>query len=312
MAYLEKAKGFDQACNWPQTLRHANIAATKLKQLKDRPVKDIDNALNLKYHALNFMGRHKQALECAKEWLCLYPTNHTHPPAIEASFAVIQSCIHNDEFFDAALYARTLWETITMSRDSHIPDNLREGFTARGAFELARALWNLAAHGDMPVEEQKEAGKETTMLARSALEIDTQLFGADSLQIAITMSTLASILDYFNDVDDDEALRLREQALSIFARVEGSLSVNVAVSLTQKGRMHNQRARRAEAAYDMERCVANLESALLHYREAARIYRFINRLEDADRAAYDAARVEENLRRLLPLTAADRAATIRG
>ena len=52
MAYLEKAKGFDQARNWPQTLHHANLSATKLKQLKDRPVEDIDKALNLKYHAL--------------------------------------------------------------------------------------------------------------------------------------------------------------------------------------------------------------------------------------------------------------------
>ena len=117
------------------------------------------------------MGKHRESLECAKEWDCLYPTNHTHPPAIIASFSLIESCGRNKEYF-ALLYSRTLWETITMSRDSHIPDNLRDEFTARGALELARALRNLAEFGDMPVEEQKEAGREAIMMARRSLEIN--------------------------------------------------------------------------------------------------------------------------------------------
>ena len=90
----------------------------------------------------------------------------------------------NKEYFDAALYARTLWETITMSRDSHIPDSKREDFTARGALELARALHQLAAHGDMPAEEQQETGKEAIMLARKALEIATQVYGAEDERVA--------------------------------------------------------------------------------------------------------------------------------
>ena len=77
-----------------------------------------------------------------------------------------------------------------MSRDSHIPDNLREDFTARGAMELARALSNLAEHGDMSAEEQQEAGKEAITLARRALEINTQRRGAESLQVAESMGTL--------------------------------------------------------------------------------------------------------------------------
>ena len=214
IANLEKAKGFDLANNWPQSLHHANIAATKLKKLKDRPVEDIDVALDLKYNAYNFMGRYREALECAKEWYCMYPTNHTHPPAIKASFAVIQGSTFNKEYFDAALYARTLWETITMSRDSHIPDNKRDDFTARGASERARALWQLAAHGDMPAEEQKETGVEAIMLARKALEINTQLYGAESERVASDMMTLASVLDYFNGVDA-EVFRLYEHAKSI-------------------------------------------------------------------------------------------------
>ena len=92
MANFEKAQGFHLEQNWPQTLRHADLAATKLKKLKDRPVEDIDEALGMKYDALNFMGRHSEALECAKEWYCLWPTKHTHPPAINASFIV---CSHS-------------------------------------------------------------------------------------------------------------------------------------------------------------------------------------------------------------------------
>ena len=48
MANLEKAKGFHREQNWPQTLYHAELAATKLKQLKDRPVEAIDDALSHK------------------------------------------------------------------------------------------------------------------------------------------------------------------------------------------------------------------------------------------------------------------------
>ena len=296
MANLEKAKGFDRENNWPQTLRHAELAATKLKQLKDRPVELIDEALNCKYNSLLLMARHREALECAKEWYCLWPTKHTHPPAIRASFAVIESCGFNKEYFDAALYARTLWETITLSRDSHIPDHLLQEFTARGAKELARALCQLAEHGGMPPEEQQVAGVEAIMLARMALKINTQLFGAMSHQVANSMGTLASILEYFNNIDDDEVLHLHEQAKTIFARVEGSSSLNVASGDFNLAIAYHNRGRRAYAANDLDRCVANLELALPRYREAARIYQAINYVDMADQAARDVVEIEIMLR----------------
>ena len=305
MANLEKAKGFEREQNWSQILRYSDLAATKLKQLKDRPVEDIDNALKLKWNALLFMARHKEALECAKEWYCIYPTNHTHPPAIRASFAVIESCLFSKEFFDALLYARTLWETITLSRDSHIPDNLRESFTARGAHELARALWQLAHSGGMPVDEQQVAGVEAIMLARRSLEINTQLFGTESDEVAADMGLLASVLDFFNDVDDDEVFRLYEQAITIYTRVYGGLSMNVATCERNWAEALKSRARRAHAADDLDRCVANLELALPRYREAARIYRAINHVENAGNAARDAVRTEEKLQQII----ASRAAT---
>ena len=303
MAHLEKAKGFDRERNYMQQLRHSDLAATKLKQLKDRPVEDIDEALSFKYTALLFMARHKEALECAKEWYCLWPTKHTHPPAIRASFTLIQSCGFNKEFFDAALYARTLWETITLSRDSHIPDHQREEFTARGAMELARALWQLAEHGGMPAEEQKEVGIEAIMLARRALEIYTQLHGAESKQVADGMGLLANVLDYFNNVDDDEFLRLHEQSKVILARVYGSSSTNVASGDFNLAAAYHNRAVRAHAAHDLDRCVANMELALPRYREAARIFRAINHVENADKAAQEVVTIEEELRQVAALRA---------
>ena len=307
MAHLAKAKVFHQERNYAQSLHHAELASTKLKQLKERPVEIIDGALSLKFHALQFMGKHKEALECSKEWYCLWPTTHTHPPAIIASFSVIESCIFNKEYFDAALYARTLWETITLSRDSHIPEHQVQEFTARGAMELARALWQLVQHGDMPPEEQQEAGVEAIMLARRALEINTRLYGTESSEVANGMTTLACILNCFNDVDDDEVPRLHEQSIAIYARLQGSSSTNVASGEYNFGEAYNKRARRAHNIHDLDRYVVNLELALSHIREATRICRDINLMDMADRGGRRAVEVEEKLRQIV----AERAAATR-
>ena len=267
-------------------------------------MEDIDKALSIQYTSLACLGRYKESLECAKEWYCMYPTSHTHPPAICASFAVIESCGFNKEFFDAALYARTLWETITMSRDSHIPDSQREDFTARGAFELARSLQRLAENGDMPPEEKQKAGEEATMLARRSLEIYTQLYGTESEPVASSMSGLAVILDYFNDVEDDEVPRLFEHSKKFFEKAHGSLSANVGASEASLGNTFKRKAQRAEVAKDLDRCVASLEISLLHYREAARIYRAINHVDIADKTIRQIVDVEKSLRQIVAKRAA--------
>ena len=143
MSNLQKADRFDRDRNYMQSLRYSEFALVKLKQLTDRPIEALDEALRCKFNALHTTGRDRQALECAQERYCLYFTSHTHPPAINASFNLIESCIHNEEYEDAALYARTTWETITLSRDSHIPDDARGWFTAQGAYYLAKAMLNL-------------------------------------------------------------------------------------------------------------------------------------------------------------------------
>ena len=301
IAHLQKAAGFNRDRNLVQILRYSELALVKLKQLHDRPIEAIDHALTYKFNALNFMGRNMEALECAKERYCLYLTEHTHPPAVDAAFAVIESCMHNREFVDAELYARTTWETITLSRDSHIPDDRRQYFTAEGAYYLASAMLNLARNGDIPPEANQAAGQEAIALARRALEIRTQLHGIESNEITTAttaMVVLADLLEYFNNVDDDEVLCLYEQSIAITARVAGTSSLTVASAKQNLAVAHYNRATRARAANDLDRELANLELALSHYREAARIYRAVNRVDRVDEAAQRVVQVEEALRQL--------------
>ena len=297
MSNLQKANGFHRDDNYVHALRYSELALVKLKQLTDRPIEALDDALRYKFGALNTMGRDREALECAQERYCMYLTSHTHPPAIRASFALIESCIHNKEFDDAALYARTTWETITLSRDGHIPDNEREWFTAQGAYYLAVVMLHLAENGDIPPEENQAVGQEAIGLARRALEIRTQLYGLEHHHhVANGMRSLADVLDYFNNVDDDdEVLRLYEQSISITARVEGRLSVNVAVGEKNLAHAYRRRAQRARAANDLDREMANLQKALPHYREAARICRAVNHVDKADAVDRCVAEVEEEI-----------------
>ena len=84
-----------------QTLHYADLALSKLKQIKDRhleTVKIIDDAFSCKFDALQMMGRDREALECAKERYTLWAMNHMRNPRMfNAAFGLIQSCIHNNE-----------------------------------------------------------------------------------------------------------------------------------------------------------------------------------------------------------------------
>jgi len=296
MSHLQKAKGFQRDRNWMQTLRYSDLALVKLKKLNDRPIEEIDDALRCKFSALNLMGRNRDALECAKERYCMYLTCHTHPPAIDASFYLIESCIHNKEYEDAELYARTTWETITLSNDSHIPDNQREYFTATGAYYLAKAMLHLAQSLDIPPEANRTAGQEAIGLAGRALEINTQLHGTEDQNVAGAMRLLADALNYFNNVDDVEVLRLFEQSNAITARVEGSSSTNVGAGKTNLAMMYQNKADRARAVNDVDREMANLELALPLLVDAARIFRAANRVDRIDDAEKGVIQVEDRLR----------------
>ena len=115
MAHLHKAKGFKRDRNWVQSLRYSELALVKLKQLNDRPIGAIDDALVGKFNALNYMGHDREALECAKELYCLYLTKHTRPPAIRAAFSLIQRRIRRCR----TLCPHHLGDQHTKSRQPH-------------------------------------------------------------------------------------------------------------------------------------------------------------------------------------------------
>ena len=307
-ANLDKAEGFYGERNYVQTLRFANLAATKLRQLKDRrleTVQLINDALECKYYALNFMGRHREAKECAEERYTLWAMNQMrNPGSIKAAFGLIESCILNKNYEDAEHYARHAMFMINDMADNFIPADQRSLFLADASYYLAQAIRGLAEAGGIPPEEKQKAGEEAIELARQALKLHTQLYGTEHADVTNDMTILADSLDHFNNVDDDEVLRLYEQAIAIYSRVQGSSSPNVAVSENNLAISYRSRARRAMAANDPDRCIANLELRLHHLREALRIYRAINHVDSAETALRDIAETEKNLRRVRAAAAA--------
>ena len=301
-ANLAKAQGFDRGGNWVQALRYAELAATKLKQLKDRrleTVVDISNALVCKFNALNFTARNREAMECAEERYTLWAMNQMrNPGSIYAAFALIESCLHNQEWEDAERYARHAMFMINGMADNFIPADERPRFLAEGSYYLASAILRLAENGDIPTDEKKKAGEEAIASARQAIENHTRGFGTGHFKVAGAMNILADVLDYFNNVNDDEILRLREQSIAIYSREQGSSSVNVAACERNLGNAYQNRAMRAQDANDLDRSMANLELALPHYREAVRIFRVSNHVDGANIALRDIANVEENIRRI--------------
>ena len=301
-ANLAKAESFDRESNYVQSLRFANLAATKLKQLKDRrleTVEFINDAMVCKFNALNFMGRYKEAMACAEERYTLWAMNQMrNPGSIYAAFGLIQSCLHNNEFEDAEHYARHAMFMINDMTDNFIPSDQRPKFLAEGSYYLSRAIRRLAQAGGIPPAEKQKAGEEAIELARQALKLHTQVCGAESTEVAADIIVLADALDYFNDVGDDEILRLIEQSTAFYSRVEGSSSSNVAACKNQLGGVYSSRAKRAVAVNDLDRCLANLEMALPHFREAVLIYGTNNHVDKANNALRNITRTEENMRQV--------------
>ena len=299
MGHLTKAQGFFDQKNWPQCLRYSDLALAKLKKLKDLPIEAINDVLTGKCIALNGLNRYRDALECAKERYCLtHLTNYTHPHAIEASFRLIELCIVNGEYFDAELYARVLWETLTLSKNISITDDQLQLYIARAAHELAKTSTMLAKKGGIKQEKLQAAGKEAMTLARKALEMKTQQHGLEHVEVATSMNTLSDVLSFFNEVGDDEIPRLLEQSIAIYARLQGRISANVAAGEFFLATVYHERAKRAEFGDFMEKHATNWELSLPHYREASRIYRALNYVEKADSVAREADSVEEILQNL--------------
>ena len=301
-ANLNKAKGFHDQHNWVQALRYAEIAATKLKQLKDRRLETVElisHAMMCKFDCFQRLGRHREAMECIKECYTLWAMNHLrNPGSMNAALGLIQSCIHNNEFEDAEHYARHAYFMIAEMTDNFIPVDQQPRFLADVSFWLASAIYFLAKAGGIPPEAKQKAGEEAIELARKALEIYTQLYGTENVRVAAAMGALADVLKYFNNFDDDEVLRLFEQAIVIYRRLEGSSSVNVAIDEGKLGYTYVKRSNRYLAANDLDPCVANLELALPHYSEAARIYKDNNHVDQADGFDHMITAIEEQIREI--------------
>ena len=286
IALFEKAQGYDRERSYPQALRYADIALIKLNQHKDRPVELTSAVMSIKFDSLNMMGQDKDALECAKEWYCLWLTKHTHPPAITAAFALIESCIHNGEYDDVRLYAHTTWETITLSRDSHIPDSQREEFTARGAHYVAKSIFAMVQSGGIPAEEKHEAGNEAITRARQALDIFSRLHGIERKTVAMAKVMLAQVLDFFKEDGNDESLRLFEDSKAIYTQLQGNSSIKVGEIEEDLGALYYKRAKRAlNGTNDLHSTLSYLDLSLLRLREATRIYRSLGQLnKEVDRS----------------------------
>ena len=289
MAHLVKAKGFHNDRNWVQSLRYAELALMKLKLLKDRSLASIeilDDALRCKFTSLNFMDRNKESLECATERYNMWATtNVRNPRTIEASFPLIESLMNNNEFAQAQLIASTVYEMAMHPSNHDIPENKQQHFLGRATHYLALATFKLSEAGGIPPDEKQKAGEEAIALSRKATEINTLLYGAENEFVDTTMCTLAGALDHFRDVDDNEVIRIYEQATAFRRRTQGSTSVNVAIGNQNLGNAYRNRARRAYAANDLDRELTNLELALPYIRESARIFGAIDYVDIADSAA---------------------------
>ena len=158
---------------------------------------------------------------------------------------MIQSCLYLGEYEDAERYARNAMFMIKDMADNFIPFEQQPHFLADASYYLARAILNLAQAGGIPPEGKQKAGEEAITLARQSLELHTQLFGAESVHVIDDMISLADVLEYFNDVDDDEVLRLMERAIFNYRRLQGNSTVNLAVGEIFWGEVHRNRARRA-------------------------------------------------------------------
>ena len=209
IAHLVKAQGLPkQASNLLQVLRCCDLALAKLNLLNDKPLEAISEALGMKADALGNMSKFKESLECTKEWWTLWSTARgpSHPTTINATFSYIQCLIFNEEFVEAESRSRKLYETINSNNDeeNRIPEDKRQLYLARGAGHLAQAIYQLAKAGGIPPEEQPKAGQEAIALAQKSLEINTEIYGAESAEVVDDKQVLQVISGYFNSSENDQ------------------------------------------------------------------------------------------------------------
>ena len=151
----------------------------------------------------------------------------------------IQSLIHSQKYADAEKCAYNLWEILNTNNhvDNELPSGERESYIARGAQYYAQAIFRLGDSGVIPPGEKEKAGEDAIMLARKAMELNTQLYGANDNKVAFSMQVLAQVLGCFVSPNVEEITRLYEQAIAIFSRTEGPSSITCWCKCLQFGHL---------------------------------------------------------------------------
>ena len=310
-AHRAKGNGFLADCNFVQALRYGDLALAKLNSMKKRNLENISDALAIKCDALKEMNRYAESLQCAKDKYNMWAIARgpVHPFTILAAFTLIECLFRSEEYEDAHTYAHALWEIIHTNNhvDNDIPADKREAYVAMAAFLLSQAIYWFSMSGGIPPEEKQKAGEEAIARARQSLEIRIQENGAGSLVTAPAMVGLADVLSHFNDTNEEnEVLRLFEQSLAIFTRINGRLSMNAGIGESKFADAYIKKSKNAFAANELDQCVANLKLALPHFREAAQIFRGINCMDKANQALSDISTTEMHLRLVTATRAASR------
>ena len=245
------------------------------------------------------MNRRREAHKCIEEAYTLWAMNHVrHPGTIYAATGLMKSCMSNKEYEDAERYGRHAYFLIT----EIVPSEQQPKLLAEVSCWLARAIVQSSKAVGIPPEDKQQAGEEVIMHARQALKLHTRLSGKHSSEVGGSMLVLADALDYFHDFNDNEVLRLLEQSMSIYRRAEGRSSPEVATCETNLGNAYNNRADRAYNANDgwlwLNQCMSNLEIALDHYREAARIYKANNHTGSHNEVLRNVDQVQNRIREI--------------
>ena len=286
--------------------------------MKDRPLEAISDALKCKCDALKSLGRNTEFLQCAEDnnKLWAMARGPVHPSTIEASHYFLEALMHNKEYHDAEVFARTLWEIIHSIDIEHVDNILlldkRQTYLAMSSNMLALAIFKLAESGGIPAEEKQKAGEEAIARARECLEVTVQAVGPQNASVAASMAVLADVLAYFLDTNEEtESLRLYEQAIAIYTRCDGATSIKVGSCKNTLATMYVKRAVRAHIAKVKGQYGAHLELAVPIFREAGWIFRALNLPDRADAAFGDAYVMEDQLRQVAEKAAAEAAAALR-
>ena len=209
MEHLDKARAFARERNWNQTLRYANLAVTKLRQLKDHSLETIQvlgDALFHKCKAIescggNIPGRHKLAAACAEERAQLWHMyqGERSPGTIAAFFTQIECNLNTGHYETAENHAQIAY-FLCEGDDTLIPKDHQSSYIAESTRLLALAILRSTQAGGMSPEAKQKAGEEAMKLARKSVTFSTDDPHSISFALDETLTphkVLREVTNYF-------------------------------------------------------------------------------------------------------------------